>query len=229
MVIGVAIFPIRTDWKGLYHYLTAVFLESNYEMSSSHHDMDAETNRTSRHSPDLSRSEESSNTALPLKNIAKSGAGANICQVFAIVLLLLLQTLAQKWEISNVNWRRQLWLWKVDYKDWRVRIKTYLKSYCLCDVRIYLFFFLELVSQTLHACIRNGIQEIWRPGQTWSLCAGARQNGASSSPAHWCRVRRQAQNTFTASAELQIFDTVNWKLKPITDNKTATTTFTLTG
>lgn len=69
--------------------------ESNYEMSSSHHDMDAETNRTSRHSPDLSRSEESSNTALPLKNIARSGAGANICQVFAIVLLLLL-TLAQK-------------------------------------------------------------------------------------------------------------------------------------
>ena len=98
MVIGVAIFPIRADWKGSYHYLTAVFLESNYEMSSSHHDMDAETNRTSRHSPDLSRSEESSNTALPLKNIARSGAGANICQVFAIVLLLLL-TLAQKWEI----------------------------------------------------------------------------------------------------------------------------------
>ena len=99
MEIIVAILPIRADWKGLYHYLTAVFLESNYEMSSSHHDMDTET-RTSRHSPDPSRSEDSSSkTALPLKNIAKSGAGANICQVFAIVIISSLSlTSALQWE-----------------------------------------------------------------------------------------------------------------------------------
>ena len=107
MEIIVAILPIRADWKGLYHYLTAVFLESNYEMSSSHHDMDTET-RTSRHSPDLSRSKDSSSkTALPLKNIAKSGAGANICQVFVIVIISLLLTSAQnfKWEWT---WTEQI-------------------------------------------------------------------------------------------------------------------------
>ena len=105
MEIIVAILPIRADWKGLYHYLTAVFLESNYEMSSSHHDMDTET-RTSRHSPDLSRSEDSSSkTALPLKNIAKSGAGANICQVFAIVIISSLLTAALQ---VRVNWTEQI-------------------------------------------------------------------------------------------------------------------------
>ena len=200
MVIGVAIFPIRTDWKGLYHYLTAVFLESNYEMSSSHHDMDAETNRTSRHSPDLSRSEESSNTALPLKNIAKSGAGANICQVFAIALLLLL-TLAQKWEImwtEEDNFDFEKLIIKTDVLGWKRILNPIV---CVMYISIY---FVSWSFSDL-TCIRNRIQEIWRPGQTRSLCAGARQNGASSSQAHWhctdwCRVRRQAQNTFTASA-----------------------------
>ena len=94
----VAILPIRAHWKGLCHYLTAVFLESNYEMSASHHDMEAET-RTSRHSPDRSQA------ALPLKIVAKSGAVANICQVFAILLTSLL-TLAVhfQWELTQSEW-----------------------------------------------------------------------------------------------------------------------------
>ena len=117
-------------------------------MSSSHHDMDAETNRTSRHSPDLSRSEESSNTALPLKNIAKSGAGANICQVFAIVLLLLL-TLAQKWEImwtEEDNFDFEKLIIKTDVLGWKrilnlivcvMYISIYFVSWSFPDLTCY--------------------------------------------------------------------------------------------
>ena len=66
--------------------------------------MDTET-RTSRHSPDLSRSKDSSSkTALPLKNIAKSGAGANICQVFVIVIISSLSLLTSALQVRvNLN------------------------------------------------------------------------------------------------------------------------------
>ena len=134
-----AILPIRAHWKGLCHYLTAVFLESNYEMSSSHHEIEMET-RTSRHSPDRSQ------TALPLKNVAKSGAVANICQVFAVVLTSLL-TLAVhfQWEISSEGKLKvKNDFEKFDYKTFKTEFVFGLFSYALIFVmyiHLYLFRF----------------------------------------------------------------------------------------
>ena len=81
-------------------------------------------------------------------------------------------------------------------------------------------YLVSVVSQTFKCTIRNEtdkIQEIRSQRvRLIVMCRCSTKWGLEP----WCRVRRQAQNTFTASGVLQIFDTVNWKLKPITDNTT---------
>ena len=104
---------------------------------------------------------------------------------------------------------------------------SYTIPYALCVMYILCIYLVSVVSQTFKCTIRNEtdkIQEIRSQRvRLIVMCRCSTKWGLEP----WCRVRRQAQNTFTASGVLQIFDTVNWKLKPITDNTTIRPNFTL--